>query len=543
MFNIYLYINSAENNRVDKTSYIEQIGTYTGSLKNDTSIINPEIIIDSRYLSNIIDDNNNNVIYRHNSSYINVTFLSQYSFIKANYAYIPEFERYYFITDIVNISNDLWQFSMEIDVLMTYRVQLMDLKCFVSRNEFNYDLNMFDDRLPLKLGYNLEYIENVISSPINFYSYSEIPLDSVHCVVVQVSTDYNITHGSEKTKGASNTTNFNTCYIFTIQQLLAFANTIASPNISWIFSNPTQSLISFKIFPFDIPSAISSDNLRTMGEDVQIPVGTTLVTVPGVKYLLKYNQPCEIIFTFSKALSVIDTTIVHNKTCSAKTFIPLYGFVDIDIDMFRNSTYFITMSIKYFIDVVSGVSKVVLYETDSQNVIQQIEFDIGLDVPTGYSNASDVTRNTILSAISAFASAASLGISSGTLTAATIGSKAVNIASTYTTATLEGLKTVMAGGQAQSGYGKGVPINPRMNNNKLQPFIILFKPVTYLTDAQMLEYAHLVGRPLNLPRFLNTLHGYTEIGGCHLDNLIATETEKDKILQLFRQGILLPELT
>ena len=115
-------------------------------------------------------------------------------------------------------------------------------------------------------------------------------------------------------------------------------------------------------------------------------------------------------------------------------------------------------------------------------------------------------------------------------------------ASNFTADIIAGSKNITSGGVANNGYGKGISIDSSNEFNNF--FLEIIQPNILLTASEdRLLYAHTVGRPLNKPKVLSTLHGYTEIIGCHLDNLIATETEKDKILQLFRQGILLPEPT
>lgn len=67
-------------------------------LKSDTDIINPVILLET---------------------------VSGVDFLGFNYCYIPELERYYFISSIRNINNRLWQLSCECDVLMTYKQDII----------------------------------------------------------------------------------------------------------------------------------------------------------------------------------------------------------------------------------------------------------------------------------------------------------------------------------------------------------------------------------------------------------------------------------
>ncbi len=87
---IILYTTNSEKNSLNKS--LSSGNTFTGTLRTETSITIPEIMLES------------------NSN------LSGY-----NYAYIPEFGRYYFIRDIRSYRDKLWVISMRVDVLMSFK--------------------------------------------------------------------------------------------------------------------------------------------------------------------------------------------------------------------------------------------------------------------------------------------------------------------------------------------------------------------------------------------------------------------------------------
>lgn len=129
-FNLLLYQNKAESNRLDKTNYIELIGNITGVLRNECSIISPVIEIE-------MDDI--------------PTF---------NYVYIPVFNRYYFVDNIVSVRNRLWRISMSVDVLMSFKEQILKQYGFITRNEYDFDNLLVDNRLPLKNNRVYEIIQS-----------------------------------------------------------------------------------------------------------------------------------------------------------------------------------------------------------------------------------------------------------------------------------------------------------------------------------------------------------------------------------------------
>lgn len=113
MFDIVLQRNNSEKNKLDKD--ITVIQTVSGTLKQETSIIDPVVIIEGDLVS----------------------------FTGCNYATISTFGRSYFITNIRSIRSGLVEFSMHVDVLSTYKAQIRANEAIVRRqaNKWNLYLN------------------------------------------------------------------------------------------------------------------------------------------------------------------------------------------------------------------------------------------------------------------------------------------------------------------------------------------------------------------------------------------------------------------
>lgn len=129
MFQIQLGTNTSAMNVVDK-EFI-QLFSAQGTLKAPSSIIDPVVTI---LLSN--------------SDEVRMEF---------NYAYIPAFGRYYYITNIVASAgvvddtsqtspnpHQLWEIHMHVDVLMSFKDQIRVQSAVVARQENTYNL-MLDD--------------------------------------------------------------------------------------------------------------------------------------------------------------------------------------------------------------------------------------------------------------------------------------------------------------------------------------------------------------------------------------------------------------
>lgn len=119
-FTISLFKTNSENNRVIKTLTDEK--QLSGELRNQTSVLNPSIRIESA-------DN-----------------LSAY-----NYAYISEFGRYYYISDIISVRTNCWIISLRCDVLMSYSAQIKALRPIIEREEIGQSSGLIDSDMPIEI--------------------------------------------------------------------------------------------------------------------------------------------------------------------------------------------------------------------------------------------------------------------------------------------------------------------------------------------------------------------------------------------------------
>ena len=128
-----LYNTSDSNNTIGKTLVDEE--TYDITFKGTFDIMNPIVILKS-----------------------DVPILK-------NYAQIPEFGRYYFITSIQILPNKIYELFLECDVLETYKEDILASTGLVTRAE---EGNQFYDG-----GLNSEVRKEIIL----YYSELEIPYD------------------------------------------------------------------------------------------------------------------------------------------------------------------------------------------------------------------------------------------------------------------------------------------------------------------------------------------------------------------------------
>ena len=121
--NVTLYKNTASFDVVDKTDDLTQIGTTTAFNEiGAINILQPQIIM----------------------AYDNRTQL-----LEANYAHIDLFNRYYFIKDLSLNSAMRLEATLEVDPLMSFKDELLELDVCVSRNEFVGSTDMQDSLYPI----------------------------------------------------------------------------------------------------------------------------------------------------------------------------------------------------------------------------------------------------------------------------------------------------------------------------------------------------------------------------------------------------------
>lgn len=117
---IILYKNSSPNNYLEKT--LTNAVTISGTFRTTSSIIDPEFIIEISNPS------------------------------KYNYLYIAEFERFYYINNIESVKNKLWNIQCHVDVLNTYRSQILAHQAIIDKQSSatNSDLYLDDGDFVVK---------------------------------------------------------------------------------------------------------------------------------------------------------------------------------------------------------------------------------------------------------------------------------------------------------------------------------------------------------------------------------------------------------
>ena len=126
---IRLYNNISDNRTIRKKLLNEF--SLTGTLRDSCSLIEPVINIES---SNVL---------------------------RFNYAYIPDFQRYYFVKEIINLRKNIWTLELEVDPLMSFKGDILALQVVVDKqssdnlgDEYIDDGSLVADSFTFKNVYN-----------------------------------------------------------------------------------------------------------------------------------------------------------------------------------------------------------------------------------------------------------------------------------------------------------------------------------------------------------------------------------------------------
>lgn len=125
--NIKLYRNESNNNVLNKK--ITLINEYNILLKDNVDVYRPIIKIKTELLNN------------------------------CNYVFIQDFNRYYYVVNKRSINIEIIELTLECDVLMSFREQILNLKCIIDKQEnINLGNKYYDDNSLISL--SKEFIES-----------------------------------------------------------------------------------------------------------------------------------------------------------------------------------------------------------------------------------------------------------------------------------------------------------------------------------------------------------------------------------------------
>lgn len=546
MLHLTLYNNSSEQNKVNKT--LSEIITLEGSLLESTSVIHPSMQI---YLTGekingyVIDDDSEYVVYNG----VKLTFDSfVYDVVlSSNYCKIPEFNRYYFITDITSVRRNIWQIELQVDVLMSYKDDFLKLNAFISRNENWFSLDAVDELRDFHYPKSIYYDAIVNHVP-------EEDLDSFSTTFGNLIISVLADDGSESARkpmyqpdniGIINT-KIDSALLGIDNNTLFYSGWYDKYELSDLLKEiyKSESLRSYvkyiKAYPFTFeqrgyldgtdPEGTWSRHFH-IGDKDDIYAGNN----PGAQQP-KYNVIIKCIADFildeSLGYSVTDEWLNAEPYKTVEIWIPFYNFIKVPYVKIHNHE----LKLYYLTTIGDGSTTAILYDyTDNKILFSskvECSIDFALSTTNSYENEKKKDALITSTAIGALSSVISTALGVVTSNPVMVAGGVMGGVSTVTKAVTSASQIIDTANVGSASVSSGV-------FNSLKPFIkrTVQVPIALGNEA---EYRHLFGKPLKEIHKLNELSGFTKVDEILIDGIKnITKSEEDTLVALLKEGIIL----
>ena len=542
--NITLYKSKSSMNTVDKGgANLTPLLTVSGNFKNAQSILTPIVIIDTIDSLLLVDDNGQVVLDDYKRPLLTSRDASK-EIIKANYCYIDELQRYYFISDIQVVNNDLIQLYLKEDVLYTYANQIKGHTAYISRNEFT-NTPLIEDRNE-QLFYDKEVsykdtVEITGGEAVNFaFNVSQLGTNNIIFSALSKQTDYR----AGLVDAPKDLPSFNSINEF-YTTLLSVDRPLLIPYIAGQYiaqlcleKDSNKSYIkNMLICPFDvtnqtdttksIPIYLGDNNISDMGASTD-PTQKVGNVHPMKALTSDYLVVAD--FVVPDATSYLD----YEPYCQYEIFVPFYGYVNLPTNKIRGNRLLLYYALDWqkgngmaYISIITGTENRIIWSGQVDPFIH-----VELSTTNNYENKvakNGVVTSTVLGTLSSSVSLIA-GIATGNPLA--IAGGAMGLGKTIASSVQSSQAII---DRANVAFTDGML--SQYSNTK--PFLRITKMKTTNTINKD-NYAHLFGLPLYKSYKLKDLRGYTIISEINLDDLdTAKSSELVELYSLLKGGVYL----
>lgn len=112
---VYFYFNQSDDRVINKRLLEMDGNKFNGVPRDEVSVMNPVIRFESDEI------------------------------LRYNYAYIPELQRYYSVVDRTAFRDGVWDITLSVDVLMSFRRDILDLSVVVDKQSMGANGNEYID--------------------------------------------------------------------------------------------------------------------------------------------------------------------------------------------------------------------------------------------------------------------------------------------------------------------------------------------------------------------------------------------------------------
>lgn len=425
------------------------------------------------------------------SSIINPIFQTKTVPDNANYFYIADFNRYYFVDVVTKISKDITEFKLEVDVMASFKTSIGAAKAMILRSSTGYNVWIPDDEVYVSTQKTL--VRTVDDVHVGF-------ANSPGCFLLSVINEDGCATG------------FAAQYYMTSTGLSAVANELMNTNfiqdVMKYSSNVSAGIVSLKWMPFDYSTTTTA--------------GFTTYTPIKVSNLL-FNHSAHIISGNAYFLDGDATIAIPWRTdkdyreaspyTAAKLLIPMYGLVELNTSDLVGAT---NLYIQYRVDRSTGDVIVVINKDSAGQVLQTIQFNVAVEVPV-----ATLTRD-----IGGAVSSISGGVNS-----------AIGIAAGNYIGGTAGLISAAAG-FALSANGRSISLKGSLQGKAALAYgdqfqLLLYVPHTL--DPTNANFIATNGRPCQYVDTISNHSGFIRCASASVD-MAGSALEKDRVNEYLNAG-------
>lgn len=521
MVQIVLYKNPTERNRVYKSPYLGNgPRSVMGVFRDPVDVMNPVVDVSYQQFDYVIKTDGEQVIDSSKNMILYGDAKITVSMHEYNYAYIPVFGRYYFISRVTIVRSNLFRYEMHVDPLMSFRQEILALSPVISRYEHSTNFYLPD---PIaKLSARTSYMR-INSSGNNPFSISQS--NWTFMLSAMISWDV---PGGMLVRPTSRMFANNAKVVMNYGDVEDMVKSLNTPDFKTAMENlfanaPLDSILSLRLYPCnlyeflgidtsDTPDAVVIGSYNTGAKGYLVP---TLVDAP--------NSCSKWLPAFHVAAATSNWQWCQYND-DVQIWLPFIGFVTIAPEQFYGKHVYP----KYTIDFETGTVFVNLYSSTSTTVSGVNENEIvytgsakiGVDVPVSQGSATEQLRNSLLGGMTALLSIAAAPASGG-LSLAGLGSS------------IAGQLNNMVPRYSHGGNGGG-PFNNWFS--ELDPFALVGARRPIYAD----NYAATFGYPYYESAQLSTLSGFVQVEEVHLEGFDRALTpEMEEIEQALKSGVIL----
>lgn len=288
-----------------------------------------------------------------------------------SYAYIPDFNRYYFVNN-VTFQNGTYDLSLVSDPLGTHRSEIGDYQGFILRSEDNtfYNPKLTDPvNAPVgEITHKVDSTEIVVSAGNPLFTVSGI---GTYMLSILGKPD-----GGLGDNGLART------YALSASQLNTFASQFVNPTIMQSIMNQFTNAMDALISCFYLP--ISASHMNTHTEDAYIGDTAIMTSVPLVQNRF-ISISGDISYVNAMPLTFANNYLVRPPYATYCIYLPFFGMASIDANVLLEGS-----KLTYSLDVDVCTGDIVYYiKSSTGSKIGQYNGNCATQVPIGSQQISN----------------------------------------------------------------------------------------------------------------------------------------------------------